>query len=437
MNKIIYFVASGFLLLPQLSQADDAVPTQVKETQQLQQQLDDLQIDYDQRLQRIEKRLKETQTATRTKKANSFNPAISLILNGQYAAYSNNPDDYVLPGFALNDEAGLDPKGFSLGESEVTLGASVDQLFYGQATFSLADTGGETSIETEEAFFETLALPHGLKMKAGRFYSAIGYLNEKHTHVWEFGDAPLIYRGLFGDQLIEDGVQMSWLLPTDTYFLIGGEVGNGEHYPSAGNHHGMGDWLAFAKTGGDLGLSHSWQLGLSHWQAGDVKDRRSQGLNDPSYSGDSRIDGIDVVYKWAPDGNAQQQNLKLQAEFFHRKEDGLVTLNDTAQSSSYDGTQNGWYAQAVYQFIPRWKAGLRYDRLNSDNTGSDTSVLEQAYLMENGHIPQRVSVMLAWQPSEFSRIRAQYNRDESSANTDNQFFLQYTMIMGAHGGHSY
>ena len=136
MNKIIYFVASRFLLSPQLCQADDAAPTQAKDAQQLQQQLDDLQIDYDQRLQRIEKRLKQTQIATRTKRANSFNPAISLILNGQYAAYSNNPDDYTLPGFALNDEAGLDPKGFSLGESEVTLGASVDQLFYGQATFS-------------------------------------------------------------------------------------------------------------------------------------------------------------------------------------------------------------------------------------------------------------------------------------------------------------
>jgi hypothetical protein len=45
--------------------------------------------------------------------------------------------------------------------------------------------------------------------------------------------------------------------------------------------------------------------------------------------------------------------------------------------------------------------------------------------------------MLAWQPSEFSRIRAQYNRDESTADTDNQFFVQYTMVMGAHGAHTY
>ncbi|MBE9568098.1 MAG: hypothetical protein IMF14_05330 [Proteobacteria bacterium] len=441
MNRTIYLVAGGFFLLPQLSQAEaiKAPPATRPPSEQAvsQQQLDDLQADYERRLSRIEKRLKETQKATRTKKANTFNPAISLILNGTYASYSNNPDDYYLPGFALGEEAGLATEGFSLDESEMTLGASVDQLFYGQATFALADTAGETSIETEEAYFETLALPQGLKLKAGRFYSAIGYINEKHKHVWEFGDAPLVYRGMFGDQLKQDGAQLSWLLPTDTYFLVGGEAGNGVHYPSAGSHAGIGDWSAYIKTGGDIGLSHSWQLGLSHWQADDVQGRESQGFDSPSFDGDSRIDGVDLVYKWAPQGNARQQNLKIQAEYFQRKEAGLVTLNDTAQNSEYDGDQDGWYAQVVYQFIPQWRAGLRYDRMSSNNTGSNNAVLEQAGLLENGHTPQRSSLMLTWRPSEFSRIRAQFNRDDSTPDTDNQFFIQYTMVMGAHGAHSY
>jgi hypothetical protein len=449
MNKTIYIVAGSVLLSPQLSVAADShseqsavhqvepLTVEPVSAEQWQQQVDELKTDYDRRLSRIEKRLKETQKATRTKKANTFNPAISLILNGSVAAYQNNPDEYQLPGFALGEEAGLDPEGFSLGESEVTLGANVDQLFYGQATFSLADDGGETAIETEEAYFETTTIPHGLKVKAGRFYSAIGYLNDKHSHAWDFGDAPLVYRGLFGNQLKQDGVQLSWLLPTDTYVLVGGEAGNGVHYPSAGSHAGIGDWSAYIKTGGDVGLSHSWQLGLSHWQANSVQDRESQGMNTPSFSGDSRIDGLDAVYKWAPDGNAQQQNLKLQAEIFQRRESGDITLLDTAQSSNYDGDQRGWYAQAVYQFIPQWQLGLRYDRLSSANTGSDNTVLSDAGLLENGHTPQRSSIMLAWRPSEFSRIRAQYNRDDSTATTDNQFFLQYTMVMGAHGAHSY
>jgi hypothetical protein len=447
MKSTIFFAASSILLLPQLSLAEaieaasDAASSAASQDQlsqqQFEQQLDDMQHDYDQRLSRIEKRLKETQKATRTKKANTFNPAISLILNGTYSSYENDPDNYKLPGYALSDEAGLAPEGFSLDESELTLGANVDQLFYGQATFALADDAGETSIETEEAYFETIGLTGGLTLKAGRFYSAMGYLNEKHKHAWDFIDAPLVYRGLFGDQLKQDGVRLSWILPTDTYYLIGAEVGNGVHFPSAGNHSGVGDWLVFANTGGDIGLSHSWQLGISHWQANDVKDRLSQGLNTPSYSGDSRIDALDVVYKWAPEGNARQHNLKLQAEFFNRSESGVMTLDDTAQSSSYDGSQNGWYAEAVYQFIPQWKAGVRYDYLDSSNSGSDSVVLGNSELLADGYTPQRVSVMLAWQPSEFSRIRAQYNRDESTADTDDQFFVQYTMVMGAHGAHTY
>jgi hypothetical protein len=455
MKSTLFFVAGSLLLSPPLCLAagsdvsndihkdvstnipSDATPTAPTQEQQLQQQLDELQRDYDRRMSRIEERLQQTQKATRTKKANTFNPAISLILNGIYASYENNPDEYQLPGYALSDEAGLAPQGFSLDESEVTLGANVDQLFYGQATFSFSDNAGETSVATEEAYFETLDLSGGLTLKAGRFYSAIGYLNEKHKHAWDFIDAPLVYRGLFGDQLKQDGVRLSWILPTDTYYMIGGEVGNGVNFPSAGYHSGVGDWLVFANTGGDIGLSHSWQLGLSHWQAGDVKDRLSQGLNTPSYSGDSRIDAVDVVYKWAPEGNAEQRNLKLQAEFFHRNETGRMTLEETAQSSSYDGSQNGWYAEAVYQFIPRWKTGVRYDYLDSSNSGNNSVVLADADLLANGYTPQRTSVMLAWQPSEFSRIRAQFNRDESTANTDNQFFVQYTMAMGAHGAHAY
>ena len=444
MNSTILFVAGSILLLPQLSLAeagvvsqDDVPAARSQDQQQFNQQLDELQRDYDRRLSRIEERLKETQKATRTKKANTFNPGISLILNGTFASYENDPDIYQLPGFALGEEAGLAPEGFSLDESELTLGAKVDHLFYAQATFALADDAGETSIETEEAYVETLALGSGWTVKAGRFYSALGYLNEKHKHTWDFIDAPLIYRGFFGDQLKQDGVRLSWILPTDSYFLIGAEAGNGVHYPSAGTHSGVGDWLVFAKTGGDIGFSHSWQLGISHWQAGDVKGRLSQGINTPSYNGDSRIDALDIVYKWAPNGNAQQQNLKLVAEFFNRKENGVMTLEDTAQSSSYDGSQNGWYAEALYQFMPQWKTGVRYDYLESDNSGSSSIVLDDSGLLSNGHTPRRASVLLTWQASEYSRIRAQFNRDESIADTDNQFFIQYTMAMGAHGAHAY
>lgn len=368
---------------------------------------------------------------------NVFNPQISLVLQGGYNAYQNDPANYQLPGFALGEEAGLAPEGFSLDESEITLGANVDPQFYAQMTFALADDGGATEVETEEAYVQTLALGNGLSLKAGRFFSALGYLNEKHAHAWNFNDAPLVYSGLLGGQLKNDGAQVNWILPTDSFMQLGAELGNGNNFPAAGQQSGTGSWMLYANTGGDIGDSHSWQLGVSHWQADDVTGRESQGLNTPQFTGDSQIDAVDMVYKWAPGGNALERQFTLLFELFSRQEDGVVDLVDTAQTSSYSGDQRGGYVEAVYQFRPQWQLGARYDRLQSSNRGSDTAVLSDAGLVSNGHTPSRSSVMLAWLPSEFSRLRWQINFDDSTPDSDRQISLQYTMAIGAHGAHSY
>jgi outer membrane receptor protein involved in Fe transport len=126
-------------------------------------------------------------------------------------------------------------------------------------------------------------------------------------------------------------------------------------------------------------------------------------------------------------------------EYFDRKEDGTITMlgSDPLETSNYDGHQKGWYAQAVYQFMPQWRIGLRYDRLESDNKGSDDEVLAEAGLDDEGITPQRYSVMFDWSYSEFSRIRLQYNRDESFGDPDDQILLQYVMSLGSHGAHQF
>ena len=45
--------------------------------------------------------------------------------------------------------------------------------------------------------------------------------------------------------------------------------------------------------------------------------------------------------------------------------------------------------------------------------------------------------MLDYSNSEFSRLRLQYNRDESQPQIDHQWLLQYTMSLGAHGAHRF
>jgi hypothetical protein len=375
---------------------------------------------------------------------NSFNPAISVILEGAYASYKNNPEDYVLPGYALGGEAELASEGFSLGHSELILSSNIDDKFFGQFTLAVAEHDGETELEIEEAFFETLSLGNGFTIRGGRFYSAIGYLNQQHQHAWDFYDAPLVYRGLFGNQYLDDGLRLSYVVPADLYVELGTEVFAGGKYPAGGNHSDVGSWTAFVNFGGDIGVSHSWQSGISYWSADNIE--RVYGSHDhgggaevPQFTGDSQVVGLNAIYKWAPNGNYREQNLKLQFEYFIRDEEGdLVLLNSNPlESSTLNSKQDGWYTQAIWQFARTWSAGLRLDMLDSDNTGSDVAVLDEAGLVAAGHEPRRASIMAQWQPSEYSRIRLQYNRDESYQVSDDQIFVQYTFSMGAHGAHQY
>ncbi|MEQ1867571.1 MAG: hypothetical protein ABL996_23335, partial [Micropepsaceae bacterium] len=105
--------------------------------------------------------------------ANAFNPAISVILNGSYAVSDDDPAGVGVRGFALGDEAGLPDRGFSLGESELAISASVDQWFLANLIVAI---GNDDSIGVEEGYVQTTDLPWGLTVKAGRFFSGIGYL---------------------------------------------------------------------------------------------------------------------------------------------------------------------------------------------------------------------------------------------------------------------
>ena len=376
---------------------------------------------------------------------NSFNPAISIILDGSYSNYEGDPEDYVLSGFALGGEAELAASGFALGHSELTLSNNIDDKFFGQFTVAFAEHEGELEVELEEAFIETIGLGGGFTVRGGRFFSGIGYLNQQHEHAWDFQDAPLIYRGLFGGNYLDDGLQFSYVAPTDVFFEVGIELFAGNNFPAGGERETAGVTTLFANIGGDIDDSNSWLVGASLWSGSDIEreynaDAHGGAVETPVFEGDSDIVGVYGVYKWAPNGNVREQHVKLQFEYFDRDEDGTITLLDSGppvETSTLDSQQDGWYFQAVWGFAPSWRTGIRYDSLSSDNTGSDVATLDEAGLVSNGHDPERISAMVEWVPSEFSRVRLQVNRDESSPVTDDQIFVQYTTSIGAHGAHSY
>jgi len=383
--------------------------------------------------------------------ATAFNPAISLILAGRYANLSRDPDTYKLQGFVpTGGEVGAGPRGFSIGDSELGISASIDPTFSGQLTTSFA---ADNSLGVEEAWFQGAGPVEGGKVRAGRFLSGIGYLNEHHAHTWDFIDAPLVYQAFFGGPIKTDGVQMRWVAPTDRFLEVGAEIGSGTQFPgSSRGRNGIGSGTLFAHVGDDIGTSASWRVGVS-LLGHRADDRRYDDVNGAgipvtnSFSGRTRTWGVDGIYKWAPEGNARQRNFTLQGEFFQRRESGTLSYDTLAaagapSSGDYSAVQSGWYLQAAYQFMPMWRVGARYDRLDSGTprigqvesgalTAADFPILQ-------GARPSRASLMFDFSPSEFSRFRLQLGADRSNPSlTDRQVFLQYIMSLGAHGAHTF
>ena len=173
--------------------------------------------------------------------------------------------------------------------------------------------------------------------------------------------------------------------------------------------------------------------GLSYLQA-DADERASGGEDDPLYfTGESELMMAEFVWKWAPNGNIRQRNFKFVAEYLWRNEDGYYSLPD-GRNLPYDTDQQGWYLQAVYQPFPRWRVGLRWDQLSSDDPGES---FDGTPLMTLADDPRRYSIMADWSNSEFSRLRLQYTLDQAGREEDKQWGLQYIFSIGAHGAHAF
>jgi hypothetical protein len=394
------------------------------------------------------------QPAARQTGESAMNPAISLTLNGTLGNLSRDPSSYNIGGFVpTGGEVAPPARGISLGESELSIASNIDQHFRGELHAALTP---ENTVSVEEANIRTIGLSNGFTVKAGRFFSGIGYLNEIHAHAWDFVDAPLANKVFLGGQLGDDGVQVKWVAPTDLYIDVGIEAGRGRSFPAAPaggrSKNGFGTGTLFTNVGGDIGESTAWKVGLSQLRAQPegrtYTDADSTGTNiTNSFSGASRLWVLGGVLKWSPNGNSTQTSFKLQGEYFKRNEDGQLTY-DTASASlgartgSYRSRQSGWYLQGIYQFMPEWRAGYRYDRLDAGTTAIglvDSGVLAGTnFPLLAGYTPIRNSLMVDWSGSEFSRLRLQLSRDRARAGVaDNQLFLQYIVNLGAHGAHQF
>jgi hypothetical protein len=148
------------------------------------------------------------------------------------------------------------------------------------------------------------------------------------------------------------------------------------------------------------------------------------------FDGDTDVGILDLVWKWARNGNPRDQNFTINAEYLRRSAQG--TISQGPATLAYDEAQSGYYVSGTYQFRPRWRIGVRYDTYDADPRLAALPGIGPV-----GADPERLTVMVDFSNSEFSRLRLQVSDFDTGFDSSTGLYFQYIMSMGSHGAHAF
>jgi hypothetical protein len=348
-------------------------------------------------------------------------------------------DPHVSRDLQLGDH---DPqqRGFSLRNAEMAFDGAVDPYLKGFANVVLKlDDQNNTDIELEEAYLLTTALPNNLQLKAGQFFAEFGRQNSQHPHAWAFVDEPLIMnRALGGDGLRNVGTRVSWLAPTPFFTELGVSVFNGE----GGTTFSFRDPdNTYGRTPVDRGLRGPQDLLYvpritSSFDLNDTETlvlgaSAAFGPNDSGTRTRTEIYGTDAYWKWkSPTAIGGFPFVSWQTEAMFRSYD--AGADPTAGLPSEALEDYGFYSQVLYGFHLGWVAGLRGEFVTGNKGSNDVNDP-----LARGD-RTRLSPNLTWYPSEFSKLRLQYNYDHGQAFGDeHSVWMQVEFLLGAHAAHKF
>lgn len=340
-----------------------------------------------------------------------------------------------------NLELGARDKGLQLGHSDLTASGPLGRHLQAQITAVLATHEGKLEKSIEEAWLETRTLPLGMSARIGRFASQIGYLNQQHPHADDFVERPLLYRAFLGSHWNDDGLRLNLTLPTNLYWMMGAEAFRGHKLVAHADPavSGAGAFTLATKIGGDLNRSHSWQVGLSY-----LKNRRIAALEEEheedidhehehdhahEHAHGAQFGGkhmwlLDGTWKWAPDGNNQNQQVRVTVE--------AARVTDINRFATSGQKHDAIFLSAVWRFQPAWEVGARFDHLRVAMPHEDH--------FHEGRLKEQ-ALMLVWKPSHRQSLRLQLSRQHGAVGFENaarrSLALQYVLAFGAHGAHAY
>ena len=391
---------------------------------------------------------------TETSTGSSLTQPITIAGGGKNYMNISFDGMFALAGSSARDLSHIevgdhDPqqRGFNARNIELAFDGAVDPYFEGFANivFKL-DNDNETEVEVEEAFMQTTNLPFGLQLKGGQFFAAFGRLNPQHPHVWDFADDALVHGRLLGpDGLRGVGAQISWTLPTPWYsqLILASQNGRGSTGFSFRNPGDNGIFFGRETTDREArGLQDfvwipRWEnsIDLSPTQVVLAGVSGAFGSNETGANARTQIYGGDLFYKWkSAHAEGGFPFLKWQTEVMYRRFEAGRGVDESFPVAE---TFHDWglYSQVLWGFRKGWVAGLRGDYIHMQNSRFTDD--------EDRQSRSRISANLTWYPTEFSKLRLQYNHDFLESNfflADREVdsvFLQFEFILGAHGAHKF
>lgn len=302
-----------------------------------------------------------------------------------------------------------DKTGFTLQAADFSMTGSVDDYFDGELHIAyFLDEGGESKVELEEAFLRTNSLPHGFDIEAGQSFLEFGAFNPSHLHDWVFIDQPVVNTRMFGgDGIRQTGVRVGWQVPGLPLDLHGGlynakgetmksffatdEALGGVGFVSQ-DVSGFSDlvYLGRAATHASFGKGANIDFGVS----------ALGGPNATGSDGRTNVVGADLGVGWTLRGG---RALRWQTEFMYRDYD----IDDVSGLSGVSLEDYGLYTHLLFDFMPRWSAGLRLDY--ASGTGDGTTAKDTD---DDRSDRYRISPMIRWAFAPLADLRLQYNYDD-------------------------
>ncbi|MFP4498868.1 MAG: hypothetical protein ACLFQV_11705 [Vulcanimicrobiota bacterium] len=331
--------------------------------------------------------------ATVARQTQSMNPKISVV--GDFT-------------WQINHDKNIDGgNAFNLRELELGFEDNVDPWSKAAFYVGMHSHNGDIAIHVEEAYLDFHRMPLGTQLKLGKYFLPFGKDNQLHQHARPYVDMPLVNRNfLSSESLGGTGAQVSYMIPLGKVFseIQGYAVKDEGNRSFSGGDSGKPLYGGRARVFGDISEASNIELGYSHLR----------GFNNAAATRLTKLNGIDITYRWKPLKRSHYNSFLLRGEYLHsnRAEANRVIKN------------MGYYGLAQYQLNKNWYLGARYDY--SEFPGLINS-------HEKGY-----SGILTYLPTEFAYYRLQYNHLAGNYKPHrNELWFQINFMMGPHGVHEF